>query len=341
MRTARVKIDGEAGVGYYHCVSRVINREFVLGEEEKEHFMKLMRRYEIFCGVRVVTYCVMSNHFHILVEVPRRPATESLPSDAELISLARKAQDSYGSGTLKQDLARLRAQGNDAAAEELKERFFRRMWDLSWFLRLVKQRFTQWHNKRQGRTGALWEDRFKSVLVEGAGPALSAMAVYIDLNPVRAGIVDDPAGYRWCGYAEAVAGLKVAREGLAVVVESVRGQEVAPQRVVAEYRMQVFGRGGAEGVDEEGRPVRRGVSDERIREVLEKNGRLDGWESLRCRVRYLSDGVVLGSREFVDAYFHGNRERFGSRREDGARRMQFITMPGLFSLRDLQKAPIG
>ena len=58
-----------------------------------------------------------------------------------------------------------------------------RTWKIgkSWFLRLVKQRFTQWYNKRQGRTGALWEDRFKSVLVEGAGPALSAMAVYIDL----------------------------------------------------------------------------------------------------------------------------------------------------------------
>ena len=153
--------------------------------------------------------------------------------------------------------------------------------------------------------------------------------------------MEDPADYRWCGYAEAVAGLKVARNGLAVVIESVRGREVAPQRVVAEYRMQVFGRGRSTGVDEDGRPVRRGVSEERVREVLEKNGRLDGWESLRCRVRYLSDGVVLGSREFVDAYFHGNRERFGRRREDGARKLRYLTLPGLFSLRDLQKAPIG
>ena len=87
-----------------------------------------------------------------------------------------------------------------------------RTWKIgeSWFLRLVKQRFAQWYNKRQARTGALWEDRFKSVLVEGAGPALSAMAVYIDLNPVRAGIVEDPADYRWCGNAEAVAGLNSA-----------------------------------------------------------------------------------------------------------------------------------
>ena len=139
-------------MGYYHCISRVVNREFVLQEEEKEHLVRLMRRYEAFCGVRVVTYCVMSNHFHLLVEVPRRPAADQLPSDEELVSLARKARDSYGSGTLKQDLARLREQGADAAAEELRERFLCRMWDVSWFMRLVKQRFTQWFNKRKGRT---------------------------------------------------------------------------------------------------------------------------------------------------------------------------------------------
>jgi putative transposase len=62
---------------------------------------------------------------------------------------------------------------------------------------------------------------------------------------------------------------------------------------------------------------------------------------LRCRVRYLTDGVVLGSREFVDEYFRENRERFGKKREDGARRMRYVSLAGLFTLRDLQKAPIG
>ena len=44
------------------------------------------------------------------------------------------------------------------------------------------------------------------------------MASYIDLNPVRAGIVKDPADYRWSGYGEAVAGKKAAREGLRLVM---------------------------------------------------------------------------------------------------------------------------
>ena len=62
--------------------------------------------------------------------------------------------------------------------------------------------------RRHGRKGTLWEDRFRSVLVEGAGLALATMAAYIDLNPVRAGMVEDPKDYRWSGYGAAMAGRK-------------------------------------------------------------------------------------------------------------------------------------
>jgi len=72
---------------YYHCVSRVVNREFVLQEEEKEQFVTFMRMYEQLYGLRVVTYCIMSNHFHILVEVPKRPEADM--SEAELVELVR------------------------------------------------------------------------------------------------------------------------------------------------------------------------------------------------------------------------------------------------------------
>ena len=52
------------------------------------------------------------------------------------------------------------------------------------------------------------------MLVEGSDNPLQTMATYIDLNPVRAGLVDDPKDYRFCGYAEAVAGEVQARKGL-------------------------------------------------------------------------------------------------------------------------------
>jgi REP element-mobilizing transposase RayT len=55
-------------------MSRVVNRDFILGPEEKEHFLKLLRDYEAFCGVRIVTFCIMTNHFHILVHETPWPA---------------------------------------------------------------------------------------------------------------------------------------------------------------------------------------------------------------------------------------------------------------------------
>ncbi len=79
------------------------------------------------------------------------------------------------------------------------------MWDLSEFMKTLKQKFTSGFNRQQGREGTLWERRFKSVLVEGSWNCILKVAAYIDLNAVRAGLVDDPKDYRWCGYGEAVA----------------------------------------------------------------------------------------------------------------------------------------
>jgi hypothetical protein len=77
-----------------------------------------------------------------------------------------------------------------------------------------KQRFSQTYNTREGRCGPLWEQRFKSVLVEGSPDALLTIAAYLDLNPVRAGLVADPKDYRYSGYGEAMGGGKAARAGL-------------------------------------------------------------------------------------------------------------------------------
>ncbi|MCP5538255.1 MAG: transposase [Akkermansiaceae bacterium] len=59
----------EVTASLYHCVSRVVDRQFVLGREQKDVFVRMMREYEAFCGVRVLAYCIMSNHFHLLVDI--------------------------------------------------------------------------------------------------------------------------------------------------------------------------------------------------------------------------------------------------------------------------------
>ncbi len=214
MRQARTKPPEGSKVGYYHCISRVVDRQLALNGEEKARFVELMRGYEAFCGVRVVTFCVMSNHFHILLKVPCRPDLRDLPSDRTLVSLARKADYSYDAETLRLELKRFRDSNQDSAAERLREQLFCRMWDVSWFMKMLKQRFTQWYNRRHSRRGALWDERFRSRLVDGGGRALATMAAHIDLNPCRAGIVNDPAKYRWCGYAEALNGDKAVRNEL-------------------------------------------------------------------------------------------------------------------------------
>ena len=74
---------GKKGVAIYHCVSRVVDRRFVFGASEREHFRMFMRMYENFLGCRVLSYCIMSNHFHILLEVP--PLAEGGLADDELL----------------------------------------------------------------------------------------------------------------------------------------------------------------------------------------------------------------------------------------------------------------
>jgi len=71
------------------------------------------------------------------------------------------------------------------------------------------------YDRRKGRKGTLWEERYKSLLVEGDEKALMTVAAYIDLNPYRAEMVDRVEDYRWCGYASAVA--ERVRPGLGCV----------------------------------------------------------------------------------------------------------------------------
>ena len=70
MRRARVKVSGGA---YYHVMSRCALQKYLLRDPEvKEMFMKILRRAERFSGVEIANYCVMDNHFHLLVKVPKR-----------------------------------------------------------------------------------------------------------------------------------------------------------------------------------------------------------------------------------------------------------------------------
>ncbi len=315
----------------YHCVSRAVWREMAFGAAEKERFVRALRKWEAFSRVRVLTYCVMGNHFHVLVEVPERP--EKDPSDRELLEHLGIIYGAKKLAEIRWELEQYRGLGNHAAAEALRQRFLRRMWSLSVFMKALKQEFTVWWNKRQGKEGNLWQDKFKSVLVE-EGHAARVVAGYIDLNPVRAGMVRDAAAYRWSGWGEASAGGRRAREGIRQVMlerelacsapEVAVGVAGDVKRALAEYgallaedaRKRSSGTDEAAGGHGEVSPDERGVGGSRMR-----GRRLGEKELMGRRVRYFVDGLVIGSAGFVDGVFALTRGWFGAGRRNGARRL--------------------
>ena len=163
------------------------------------------------------------------------------------------------------------------------------------FVKTLKQRYSMSYNARHTRTGTLWEERFKSVLVENGENAKAAVAAYIDLNPVRAKIVADPKDYRWSGYGEACGGGRAAREGLIAVHDS-RGyeQKGAWRLVSARYRTLLYVAGGERREAYTERVVRSGIKTREVDRVVGSGGKMTLQEALRCRVRYFTDGMAIG-----------------------------------------------
>jgi REP element-mobilizing transposase RayT len=343
----------------------VVDRRFAFGPDEKEKLRTFMRMYENFSGNRVLSYCFMCNHIHLLVEIT--PAQSGGLADEELLRRVGCIRSEAQVAMLAKELAEARktvAAGvvKDAASyvAAIHERFTWRMHDLSQFMQGFLQRFSLWFNSKHERSGHLWEDRFKSVIVED-GVAARTMAAYIDLNPVRAGMVADPAEYRWSSYGEAIGGSvkdyrltgsgakgngKKSREGLVraclahegVGFEAERWKDASRiyRRLMGMALGKNKGRAAVEG---------RGVVTKNTAEMLESEDNetvlpdLGMAGMLLCRIRYFTDGAVIGSRAFVNSAFEGARERFGARRKDGARPMRGNAKAAnehLWSIRDLR-----
>jgi len=445
------------GRSFYHCVSRVVDRRFVFESRDKAVFRRILRLLERFTGVRVVTYCLMSNHFHLLLDVPDREELAPLRLE-ELLELLPELHDPVTAEGVRQEIERAlaseRAEEHNAAwrreraAEEaaaagenggsdprdpshpgacaevrdrrdpgelpgglegaafwdgaaatgvagILERYERRRGDLSVFMRELKQRVTLYMNQRLDRVGTLWESRFKSVLVEGDEAALMAVAAYIDLNPVRAGMVERPEDYPWSGYGEAASkgrGAKRARRGLGTILREalgLRGQDAERcgedwRRTLGRYRLFLYEQGEERAPDPTtGSGARTGIAAseveaERSRAAAREEesgsggaggpgsgegepdfdpdaeaarGRLPEFASAlsallrgcRGRVRYFTDGAVLGRAVFVDAVVAREQAagRMDPKRKSGARRMRGAGWGPLRVMRDLQKGVFG
>ncbi|MCB1227671.1 MAG: transposase [Verrucomicrobiales bacterium] len=233
---SRRRILGYKGLeaNHYHVMSRTCGGAVFFDDTEKEALRRLIWRVAEFCGVEVLTYCVMGNHFHLLVRVPHHEAYlerfDGPEGEKRLLSHLRVLYSKAYVEQLEADIRQWRRLDQETAVQVKLQGYKDRMADLSRLVKEIKERFSRWYNKRHERRGTLWMDRFKSVLIESTLHAkndeppttdvVRAMATYIDLNPVRAGLEASARDYPWCGYGEAMgAGTRKARRALCRVVE--------------------------------------------------------------------------------------------------------------------------
>jgi putative transposase len=315
--------------GVYHVMSRTTCKAHLFGPEEKEMFCNLLFKQVLFAGMELMGYCVMSNHVHLLLRVP---PIESMP-DEELITryTAYYGDEKLPLSTYSVDeLREILMRGGDAA-KQARTRILARMGDLPAFMRELKQRFSIWYNHKHENEGTIWAARYKSLIVEDEAEVLTKVAAYIDLNPVRAEIVNDPKDYRWCGYAASLAGQEIARKGTLLLFDHLRDYNTA----IASYRLILFGKGyGAKGLPgkDQGR-----ISPEQLKQVIEQNGKVPLHELLRMRVRYFSDGVALGSKDFIEDLFKKNKAEFGPKRKFGGTALPPNTWGTLHVIRNLKR----
>ncbi|MDB2673547.1 hypothetical protein N9Y81_01195 [Akkermansiaceae bacterium] len=307
---SRRRVKPLKGEACYHVMSRTVNGEFLFGPTEKEAFRRMMWRMAQFSGVEIFTYVVMDNHFHILLKVPDREkwmkkfeSKSDEPADAGEQRLLTHLSTVYSKAFLKQlrnELRSFRERGMEDEVAKILQRFKDRFCDVSLFTKELKERFSRWFNKQNGRRGTLWMDRFKSVCVEGES-ALATMAAYIDLNPVRAGIVDDPMHYEWSGYGDATGGSKRARRGLCKALNL--PQNSWEGRGLERYRLFLFDEGLALEPESrslgKGKRKKRGIKMESRTKVVEEEGKISRAQMLRKRVASFSNGVAIGSESFV------------------------------------------
>ena len=134
--------------------------------------------------------------------------------------------------------------------------------------------------------------------MEGNG-SLAAVAAYIDLNPVRAGIVSNPKDYAFSGYGAASMEDSDVRKGLSGVYGSTT---TSYEKVLKAYRGLLYVRGVAE------------LPPATVRTVLADHEKPSLPQLLRCKIRAMSCGLAIGSKEFAAGIFASHRCAFSENR---------------------------
>jgi REP element-mobilizing transposase RayT len=182
---------------YYHICSRTVRKAFLCGVDKKtgvsyEHRRSWIEK-RIFQLSQVFTmdicaHAVMHNHLHLVLHVD----SEQVKNWTTLDVLSRWHKLFKGTLlTRKYQREQALTKFEMEIVEETAQVYKQRLIDISWFMRALNEPIARQANKEDKCTGHFWEGRFKSQALLDEGALLSCM-VYVDLNPVRAGIAPTP-----------------------------------------------------------------------------------------------------------------------------------------------------
>ena len=293
-RIARLKVKGEPAV--YHVISRTTLEGFVLGDVEKDHLLGLMKRLSDFYFAEVLGFSILGNHFHLLV----RMHPESSYSEEEV-------RDRYD-----------RRHGQEKAAilgDDQMEELRKKMADLSEYVKEIKQDFSRYYNKLHRKKGYFWSERFKSVIVENGETLINCLA-YIDLNPVRAGLVKRPEDYRWCSLGYHVQSRN--KGGFLSLDFGLREFGVkSGKEKLRLFRRFVYEKGSLEGVQKE----------------RKRDFEVGSVDRFLLRTRYFTDSGIIGSKAYVSNLYLAFKDLYAAKREKVPKRI--TGLEGVYSLKRL------
>jgi len=271
-RMARFKLEDVAC--WYHLTARVASRsgEYPLEDPGcKRKLMGLLKHYAQRYACRLAAFCVMGNHWHVvmLFEKPRKLSTAELWRRARMFYPGRAGKEFLKSWTPAQW-----------------QRFERRIFDVSEFMRNVQGEFARWYNRTFDRKGRFWAERFKSTVLEDERAVLDGM-MYVELNPVRAGLVKRPEEYEASSFFLRSVGGAGWLMKLRELIEA-----PSERKALAEYRYLLYWRGSV--------PTKEGQLriPAKLAEREAERGFSRSGAFLR-RLRYFSAGVAIGSEVFV------------------------------------------
>jgi len=304
-RTQRLIINDETAV--YHVMSRTALDGFPLGDIEKDFMLDLIRRYSSLYLVEILGVCIMGNHFHLLVKIfPEYKFTDE--------EIEERFVGFYGDERV--------------FADGLVPSLRQKLSNLSEFIREIKVGFARYYNKRHHRRGYFWGDRFKSVIV-GKGETLINCLAYIDLNPLRAGLVERPEDYRWnsLGYH-----LQTGNKDnfLSLDFGLIEFGVLNAEERLKLYRRYVYEAGALDRPDKPSA----GVIDNNVLDKERKNEfELNRVRRFRYRTRYFTDSGIIGTKEFVSINYQRFKDIFMSKREKIPKAV--AGLDGVYSLKRL------